>query len=451
MLEPIVSVAGIRGIVGKSLVPDEYLRRLLAFATMVKGKKIVLGSDTRPSRTMLRHLAYAGLIAAGYEVIDLGICPTPTVGFMVRHLGADCGLAITASHNPIEWNAFKFFSRRGTFITKKENNVVEKIYNSRKFRLADVNTLGKITTIKEPLKPHLKKILHFVDTSKIKKRKLKVVADCCNGAGSEIVPELLSRLGCQAKIINSDVERPFPRKPEPLPENLTQLCRAVKQFKADIGFALDPDADRLAIVDENGIPLGEERTLVICAYHFLNTRKKSPLVVNISVTRAIDDVAKMFGVKVFRTPVGEANVVEKMLAIKALIGGEGNGGIIIPAVHPGRDASTGIAFVLEAMATANKPISLINQWVPDYVMLKTKIKRTPESDVKELLAKFEAGFKADAKKIDRSDGVKIVLKDGNWVNARPSGTEPIIRIFAEAPTRRQARLLIRQAQQSLAQ
>ncbi len=449
MAEPIVSVAGIRGIVGKSLVPDDYLRRLQAFATMAAGKKVVVGGDSRPSRDMLRHLAFAGLIASGYEILDLGICPTPTVGFMIRHLKADCGLAITASHNPIEWNAFKFFSKRGTFITKTENKRVKKIYESRKFALADVRNLGKVTVIKRPLQPHLEKILDAVDVRKIRSRRFKVVVDCCNGAGSEMAPMLLQRLGCIVKVINDNVHRPFPHEPEPTPKNLTQLCRAVQIAKADIGFALDPDADRLAIVDQNGQPLGEERTLVIAVYHYLSSRRKSKIVVNLSVSRAMDDVANVFGVDVERTPVGEANVVEKMLAIKARVGGEGNGGVIIPEIHPGRDAATGMAFILEAMAAQKKNISEVNQCVPDYVMLKTKIKRAPEADVPALLKKIEGAFKAEAKKTDRRDGVKIILKDGNWVNARPSGTEPIMRIFAEAETKTRAQELIRQARQAL--
>lgn len=449
MREPIVSVAGVRGIVGESLIPDDYLRRLMAFATMVNGKKIVVGGDSRLSRTMLRHLSFAGLIASGYEVHDLGICPTPTVGFMVRHLKADCGLAITASHNPAEWNAFKFFSKQGTFITKKENAVLQKIFKRREFSLADVWHLGEVKQVKNPLEPHLKKVLEAVDVSTIRRRKFRVVVDCVNGAGSEVIPELLHRLGCQIKTLYTDMNKPFPHEPEPLPKNLTQLSKAVRQFRADIGFAIDPDADRLALVDDKGDPLGEERTLVLCTYHYLATRGNTPVVVNLSVTRAIDDVAKMFGVKVFRTPVGEANVVEKMLAISSRVGGEGNGGIIIPAIHAGRDASTGIAFILETLAHAKKSITELNKVAPDYIMLKIKISRDPKADVTALLKKFEAAFSVSARKVERKDGIKITLKNGNWVNARASGTEPIMRIFAEAPTHTEAQDLIMSAQRAL--
>ncbi len=442
---PIVSVAGVRGIIGESVVPDDYLRRLLAFATMVNGRKIVVGGDTRPSREMLRHIAFGGLIASGYEVLDLGICPTPTVGLMIRKLKAEGGVAITASHNPIEWNAFKFFSARGTFITKRENERLEKIYQQRAFRLASVDKLGIVKQIASPLEPHLAQTLDFVNVRKIRQQRIKVVVDCCNGAGSVIIPELLRRLNCRVIAINTDVNKPFPHKPEPLPENLGQLCEEVKRQRADIGFAIDPDADRLAIIDEKGMPLGEERTLVIGAYHYLSSRGKTSLVVNLSVTRAIEDVANKFVVKVYRTPVGEANVVEKMLRIGAKFGGEGNGGVIIPAVHPGRDATTGIAFILEAMAAKQQSISELNKCVPDYVMLKSAIRRSTTIDVAQLLKNFEAIFAAEAKRIEREDGVKITLKNGNWIIARPSGTEPIIRIFAEAETRAEAEELQRLA------
>ncbi len=449
MQKPIVSVAGVRGIVGKSLVPDDYLKRLMAFASMAKGSKIVVGGDTRLSRDMLRHLAFAGLIACGYEVHDLGICPTPTVGFMVRHLEADAGLAITASHNPVEWNAFKFFNNKGIFITKRENAVVQQRYEKGSFRLADVWNLGTVTEVKKPLEPHLKKIMGAVNTRKIKRRKFKVVVDCVNGAGSVMMPAVLERLGCRVNAINTAMDKPFPHEPEPVPKNLDQLCDAVKKFKADIGFAVDPDADRLALVDRNGEPLGEERTLVLCAYHYLSSRTKTPLVVNLSVTRAIDDVADEFGVKVVRTQVGEANVVDKMPANRSKIGGEGNGGIIIPEIHPGRDAATGIAFILEAMADHKAAITELNARIPDYVMVKKKVKRAPDADVDALLKKVENAFKSEAQNVDRQDGVKITLKNGNWVNARPSGTEPIIRIFAEAPTKKEATALTKQARAAL--
>ena len=449
MQEPIVSVAGVRGIVGKSLVPDDYIRRLLAFASMVRGSRVVVGGDTRLSRDMLRQLAFAGLTAAGYTVIDLGICPTPTVGFMVRYLNADCGLAITASHNPVEWNAFKFFNRKGTFITKAENEIVQKIYEDRSFRLADVWGLGEVQAMRNPLQPHLKAVLGNVDVRAIKQRGFRVAVDCCNGAGSEFIPMLLSKLGCEMRIINENMKKPFPHEPEPLPKNLTQLSRVMRRFKGDIGFALDPDADRLAIVDAHGSALGEERTLVIVANHFLKYYGKSPITVNLSVTRAIDDVADKFRVKVERTPVGEANVVERMLAIKGKIGGEGNGGIIIPEIHPGRDAATGIVMVLEAMAYSKASVTELNKCVPDYVMLKAKIERDPKAKVDVLLKKFERAFRSSAQQVIKQDGVKIILKDGNWLNARASGTEPIIRIFAEAPTKNQAQQLLKEARAAI--
>lgn len=449
MSKPMISVAGIRGIVGDSLRPEEFLRYVMAFATLIEGGAVVVGGDSRLSREMMRHLAFAGLTSCGCDVHDIGLAPTPTVGMMVRQFEAAGGIAITASHNPAQWNAYKFFDAQGSFLDKEANTQLLAIAQSGEFRRVGFKELGKVTVREDAIERHVEAVLGHVDVERIRARKFKVVIDCVNGVGSRIVPPLLARLGCEANLLYDDVNKEFPHNPEPLPENLTMLGKTVQIMKADLGFAVDPDADRLAIVDETGRPIGEERTLTLAAAAALERaqaegKKLGPLVANLSTTRALDDVAARFGVPLHRTPIGEAHVVGRIRKEQALIGGEGNGGVIFPPVHPGRDAATGIALTLDALARAGKDVSMsqLNARVPDYIMIKTKFD-VAGLDLTALAEGMRREF-ADASELVTEDGVKAVYPD-SWVHARPSGTEPVVRIFAEAPDNTKADALVQRA------
>lgn len=433
-----ISVAGIRGIVGDSLTPESFIRYVLAFGTLIEGGPVVVGSDTRLTRDMMRHLAFAALESCGCQIYDIGLVPTPTVGLMVRELGASGGIAITASHNPAEWNAYKFFDEQGSFLTKEQNLRMLEIASSGNFRRASYKSVGKVSRCTTAIERHIERVLAQVDVEAIRKRGFRVVADCVNGVGNVILPPLLEQLGCTYKILFDDINREFAHNPEPLPENLRELCSEVLKFKADVGLAVDPDADRLALVDEGGRPLGEERTITLAAASILE-HKKGPVVVNLSTTRAMDDVTKAAGVPLFRTPIGEANVVAKIRATKAVIGGEGNGGVIYPPVHCGRDAATGVALILHTLARKGLTLSQLNSSIPDYKIVKTKFARG-ERNVAEILERMREEFR-DALELVSEDGLKAVFPD-SWVHLRPSGTEPVVRVFAEAPTEAAAQRLV---------
>ncbi len=445
--KPMISVAGIRGTLGGSLRPGDFLNFASAFFSTLETKSIVLGADTRPSRPMMRRIVEAAAMAAGVTIHDIGIVPTPTVGYMTKHLEAGGGVAITASHNPINWNALKFFSPEGTFLNQEQMAEVLHRYEKQDFEYVHVGQLGKIEDVVLPFHPHIRGVLKALDLRPIRRHGFKVAVDLCNGAGIDPIPELLTRLDCKTFSIFDSPERAFEREPEPLPQNLEMLCNAVVETQSEIGFAVDPDADRLALVDETGRAIGEERTLTLAARYVLQVNKEAgneikPLVANLSTTRALDDVAAEFGTHVERTRIGEANVVERILESGALIGGEGNGGVIFPAVHPGRDAMTGIALILGALAVSGKKLSELNAEVPDYAMVKTKV-GIEGKDLKVILEKLKSEF-SNAAGFDEQDGLKIRFPD-RWVHVRPSGTEPILRVFAEAPDETTAQDLAKKA------
>ncbi len=453
MSKPMISVAGIRGVVGESLRVEEFFRYVLAFATLVKGGKVVLGSDSRVSGNMLRHLAYGALESAGCEIIELGLVPTPTVGIMIRHLKAEGGIAITASHNPAEWNAYKFFGSHGSFLDNEAKDRLLAVAESGDFARVDYTGLGRVEQDCSAIGIHVDRVLGAVDAGGISSGKFKVVVDCVNGVGQRIAEPLLKALGCETVFLYGEPTGLFPREPEPLPENLMELGQAVRDHGADVGFAIDPDADRLAVVDETGRAIGEDRTLVLSARTVLQAQKeagvtgRSCVVVNLSSSLAMNDVADEFGCELVRTPIGEAWVVGKIMERNAVIGGEGNGGVIFPQVHPGRDAATGIALILQGLAKAGVSLSEWNGQVPDYVMVKTKFPATAE--VTSRLADVVRKEFADAAEVVTEDGVKAIYKD-RWIHVRPSGTEPVVRIFAEALRQDEADELVARAQKLFA-
>lgn len=436
----IFSISGLRGIVGDGLTPELVVKYASAFGYSSKGK-IVIGRDTRNTGEMIKNLVISSLVATGCEVIDLGICPTPTVELAVLDLKAKGGIVITASHNPIEWNALKFINSEGMFITEQEKNRIEKLVQNQKIKFASWDKIGKVNKDSFQIEKHISKILNLslVQKETIREKRFKVVIDCVNGAGSFASPILLEKLGCEVIKINCENTGTFPHPPEPVPANLTQLCDAVRQYQADIGFANDPDADRLAIVSEKGDAIGEEYTLVLATKYVLS-KKKGPVVVNLSTTKMIDDVAKLYSAPVHRTKVGEANVGLKLKQVKGVIGGEGNGGVILPELHYGRDALVGLALILSYLAESRLTVSQAIEQIPKYYMLK---KSFPiNKDFEKLLHKFKAKYRKSS--MNTRDGLRIDLPDG-WLHIRKSNTEPIARVIAEAQDKKQVDDLVNSA------
>ena len=432
------SISGARGIVGKSMTPELAERYGFALATFLRGGKLVVGGDSRTSHDMLKSAAMAGAMAAGCDCIDIGICPTPTVGIAVRDHKAKGAIAITASHNPVEWNGIKLFNNKGEFLTPTQYAQFRKVLDRKNIPLADWKKVGSASVDEEAISRHIERVLKLdlLHIRRIKRRKFKVVIDCVNGAGSIAGPKLLSELGCRVLAINSIPNGRFGRKPEPLPQNLTQLKRKVKSEKADVGFALDPDADRLAIVSEDGKAIGEEHTLAMALSAVLAV-KPGNVVVNLSTSKMCEEVATKFGCKIFRSKVGEANVVELMRKKRGVAGGEGNGGVILPKNHYGRDSLVGMALILEHLANRRATVSAAIKEYPNYILVKDKGKLTAGFDVK--LEKLKR--KLDDTRINELDGIRIDYPD-SWVQIRRSNTEPIYRIFAEASTSRRAKELI---------
>ncbi len=426
-----VSVSGIRGIVGDGIDPKTIVKYASAYADFCGKGKIVVGSDGRISGEMVKHSLIGTLLAKGNDVVDIGICPTPTVLYNVTKLAAVGGIQISASHNPNEWNALKLLNSKGEFMTPDENKQMLKSLETSENSFEAWNELGKLTNYSDGLKNHIDDVfkLELIDKDLIRSKKFKVVVDCVNGAGSYVMPEFLKDLGCE--IIESDCEKSgiFPRLPEPIPENLTKTIQAVKNSNADLAIVVDPDVDRLVLITDKGEPFIEENTITLAAKHVLS-KTKGDVVVNLSTTRAIDDVAKAEDCKVFRSPVGEANVVKLMKEKYAVIGGEGSGGVIYPALHYGRDALVGTVLTLQHLAETGKKLSEIKEELPQYFISKRKITLgnvNPDDIVKKLTDKYST------EKINTDDGLRIDFED-HWVHFRKSNTEPIIRCITEAET-----------------
>ncbi len=436
----LVSISGVRGIVGEGLNPEVALRYALAFGHYCKKGRIVLGRDPRVSGEMLKFAVISGLLASGCDVIDLGICPTPAVQIAAEDLKA-YGLIITASHNPIEWNGLKFTGPDGIFLSPEQGKKLFRMAKSIRSDHCSWNGLGRIRVEEGWIQKHVEKILKlkYVDRKRIRKRRPKVVLDCNNGAGSEIAVLLLKALGCSVVELNCTLSGLFAHPPEPLPQNIKMLCRKVKEAKADIGFALDPDGDRLAVVSEKAIPLGEENTLALAA-KFVLSKNAGDVVVNVSTSQVIDEIAKESGAKVYRTPVGEAFVARKLKRINGIIGGEGNGGVILPELHYGRDGLLGIALILGYLAESGKSISELSGGIPSYHIVKKKIQ--VKGDLNPRLKKLESKFRKA--KMNRIDGIRFDFAE-SWVHIRKSNTEPVVRIISEAKSKATANKLTNEA------
>ena len=429
------STSGIRGVVGNGLDPVMVSAYGAAFGTFLKKGKIVVGSDSRPSKDMVRRAVIAGLTAVGIDVIDVGVVPTPTVEIAVKKLKAAGGICITASHNPSPWNALKFFNKTGEFITPAQYQQLDKIFNSGNFAWRPVNKLGRVEYQDKWIDEHIKQTLAVKTVNKpaIKKRRFKVVVDAVNGAGSTALPRLLEKLGAQVVCLNCNGDGNFVHEPEPIPENLKQLGRAVRKHRADLGLACDPDADRLALVDETGRAIGEEYTLGIAVRQVLK-KIKGPTVINLSTSKATADIAAAAGSKVWLSRVGEANVVELMRKKRGVIGGEGNGGVIFPSFHAGRDSLIAAALTLSCLAEEKISLKGLVEKLPKYYIIKSKAP-LPDNFNRKLNA-----FESEAKKllgktiIDRQDGLRFDFERG-WVQLRSSNTEPIYRLIVETEDR----------------
>lgn len=429
-----ISISGVRGVVGDSLTPTLLTRFAQAFGTYVGPGRIVVGRDTRPSGEMVRQAVVAGLLSTGARIVDLGVCPVPTLQLVVRHLGAQGGIAITASHNPAEWNALKFVGSDGLFLSGARGRELLDIYHQGEYAKVPGVEMRPVERLPGALDLHLTAILEGLGHLRATSRPLRVVLDACNGAGSLVTPRLLEALGAEVVTIHATPDGSFPRPAEPLPENLRALMAAVVAHRADVGFAQDMDADRLAVVSEHGEAIGEERTLVLALQYVLN-RHPGPVVTNIATTHAVEAVAARFGCKVVRTRVGEANVTEGMQRVNATIGGEGNGGVIYPRVNFARDSLVGMALILHLLADTGRSISEIVGDLPPFAIVKEQLP-CPSHRIGEVLRKVRREY-ADCP-IDARDGIKVTMP-GGWFLARGSNTEPILRVVAEADTTGAAR------------
>lgn len=441
-----VSVSGVRGTVGRTLTPQVAMEFGAAFGTMLgAGQTVTLARDTRPSGAMLRSAVSAGLTACGVNVVDLGVVATPSAALMTQTLGCGGGVVITASHNPAPYNGIKFLQPSGPALPAEQARRLKEIRDSGRFAFQDSLHTGAETVNADADETHVQKVCGIVDPAAIAACRFRVVLDSINGAGCRVSPLLLKRLGCELIHLNAEPTGRFAHEPEPIEPNLRDLCEAVRREKAHVGFAQDPDADRLAIVDETGRFLGEEYTLALAAAFVLRHRR-GDLAANLSTSRMIDDLAAKASVRVVRAPTGEANVVEAMQREGCLFGGEGNGGVIDPRVVCVRDSLTGMAMILQYLAETGKPLRELAAAIPAYHLLKTKVPCSAQAAPK-IVEKTKILFagRPDAR-INESDGLRIDFSD-RWVSVRASNTEPILRVFAEAPRQADAEALVRAVQE----
>jgi len=432
----IVSVSGIRGIVGQSLTPDAACRFATALGTYLKGGRVVLARDSRPSGRMLRNAVAAGLAAAGCSVEDIGIAPTPTVGIAVRRLAAAGGIQITASHNPAPWNGLKMFGPDGAVLPAEQGRHVQQLFEGGGLRYAGWDGIGAVRVPPDVLDDHVRLASDAVSAANIHAAGFRVLLDGNGGAGGPLGSSLLRQLGCEVVELACDADGVFVHEAEPIPAHLADVGPQVERSGAAVGFVLDPDADRLALIDEKGNCVSEEITLAL-AVKFRLEQNRGPVVINMSTSRVIEDIAREAGCECSRTAVGEANVVAGMRAVGAVIGGEGNGGVIDPRVGWVRDPFLGMAMILNLMADQGRPFSQIVRALPAYSMLKTKVTVPKE--------RLTAGLDEIAKrwpdaKLNRLDGLRLDWPD-RWVHVRASNTEPAVRVIAESPSAEETKRL----------
>jgi len=427
MSELIVGISGIRGLVGDTLTPDVAARFAMAYASSLEPRLVVLGRDTRPSGEALAAAVTAGLVAAGCQVADLGVVSTPGLSVMIDELSAAGGVMITASHYPAPWNGLKFFRPDGIDLNEVLGARLKAIWQSGDFRLVPWNGYRPVLSDDTTYTRHLTRLLKICDVENVVRRKFKIVLDANHGAGAVATPQLLSELDCEVYLLGFEPDGLFDHHPEPTEENLQSLCKTVVDVGADLGLAQDPDAVRLALVDERGRYLGEEYTLALAALYRLE-RDQGPVAANLSSSRMIDDIAARFGQVCHRTPVGEVHVADKMVAERCVIGGEGNGGVIEPRVCPIRNSLAGIVLVLSLLARRGKPLSAVADELPRYTIVKRRAE-APRLAIARLLDVLPDEFPGAT--VDRQDGIRLDWPQG-WIHVRASNTEPIYRTIGEA-------------------
>jgi phosphomannomutase len=432
-----ISISGVRGVIGESLTPTLLTRFAQAFGTYVGARTIVIGRDPRTSGEMVKQAVIAGLLSSGCRILDIGMCPVPTIQLLVRHHRAHGGIAITASHNPAEWNALKFIGRGGFFLNTGQARELLDIYHQGEYTRVGGAKMREVAEVPGAIDLHVQTIMDVLGPLPTLRKKLRVVLDACNGAGSLVGPQLLEALGAEVFTINVTPNGLFPRPAEPLAENLGGLCAAVKAKQADVGFAQDMDADRLAIVSEAGVAIGEEYTLLLATLNVLS-KNPGPVVANLSTTSALNEVVKRFDGSLFLSKIGEVNVTEEMQKQGAVVGGEGNGGVIYPRLNFARDSLVGMALILHLLAETGQTISELVSTLPPFVMIKEKLV-CPSDKISAVLRMLRLEYAAYP--MDLRDGVKMSLP-GGWFLVRGSNTEPIIRVIAEAKTEADARAII---------
>ena len=442
-----IGITGVRGIVGETFTPELAVEFAQAFGAYLDGGRIVVCRDTRPSGPMVCAAVTAGLLATGCEVIDLGICPTPTMQLAVKHFNVQGGISITAGHNPSQWNALKFVRDDGLYLNATQAEELLDIFHQGEFPKAKWNEIKTGIETRDAISHHIEVLKKAFDVATICARNLTVAVDCCNGASALLVPRLLEELGCTVLAINDDITAPFPHNPEPKRETMAQLRAVVKAGRADIGFAHDADGERIGIVAETAEPLSEEMTLAIAADIKLS-RTPGTVVTNISTTRAIDVIAARHNSRVIRTQVGTAYISEAILEHQAVLGGEGNGAVAIPEIQATNDSAAAIVLILETMAKSGKRISEIAAGLPQYAMLKHYVLVAPNllfSLLNDLREEVES---AGANEVDLSDGIKLIWPDG-WLHVRASNTESMIRVIAEAENEKRAEEMLSWARDRL--
>ena len=421
-----IGITGVRGIVGETFTPDLAVEFSQAFGTYLDGGRILVCRDTRPSGPMVQAAVMSGLLAAGCDVIDLGVCPTTSLQLAINWLKADGGIAITAGHNPSQWNALKFVRNDGLYLNSLQAEELLDIFHQGEFTKAPSDKMKSTVDKQDAIKYHIERLRETFD---IGAKNLKVAVDCCNGACSKLTPEWLREVGCDVLAINDDPNSPFPHRPEPKPETMAQLSAIVKAGNAHIGFAHDADGERLGIVDERGEPLSEELTFAL-ATRIRLAEKTGAVVTNVSTTSAIEQIASNYGANVVRTPVGQAYISEAMLEHQAVLGGEGSGGVSVPELHSTHDGAAAVALILQGVISSGKLVSELIRELPRLTMLKHNVPVEPNR-LYSVLQNFRLAVEDEQLSIDLTDGIKLMFPEG-WIHVRASNTESKIRIITEA-------------------
>jgi phosphomannomutase len=434
-----IGITGVRGIVGETFTPELAVQFAQAFGSYLDGGRILVCRDTRASGPMIRSAVLSGLLASGCDVVDLGVCPTPSMQLAVKWLEADGGIAITAGHNPWQWNALKFVRGDGLYLNHTQAEELLDIFHQGEFLKADWKTIKHSVAYADPIGKHIEVLQKAFAVDAIRQRRLVVAVDCCNGACSLLSPRWLEVLGCEVLALNNDPTAPFPHRPEPKPATMAQLCALVKAGHADIGFAHDADGERLGIVTDRGEPLSEEMTLALAAEIRLSKRSGT-IVTNVSTTQAIECIASRHGATVVRTPVGQAYISEGLLEHDGVLGGEGSGGITVPEVHLTHDSAAAIGLILEHVAQNGERISELVERMPRLATLKHDVAVAPHR-LYSVLQEFRAVVEEEGLAFDSTDGLKVTMPDG-WVHVRASNTESIIRIIVEAKEKAKAAELL---------